>query len=67
MDPTKNRAVQKLLFPGLVATLININRILSIKTVESATNTLVIWVVTTLVIFLAMKIIPQVFNHLTQK
>jgi len=67
MEPTKNRTIQKLLFPGLLATLISINKILSIETAQEAINMIVRLIVITSVIFLAMKIIPQVFNHLTQK
>ena len=67
MDPTKNRVVQKLLFPGLLATLTSINRILSIETAEDAINMVIRLIVITSAIFLAMKIVPQIFNHLTQK
>ena len=67
MDPTKNRTIQKLLFPGFVAVLININKILSIKTAQEATNMMIRLIVITSIIFLAIKIFPRIFNHLTQK
>jgi len=67
MDPTKNRTVQKLLFPVLLAALMNTNRILSIETAEDAINMVIRLIVITSIIFLAIKIFPQIFNHLTQK
>ncbi len=67
MDPAKSRTIQKILIPLFLATLLSLNRLLNIRSVQEAVNVIVRVIALTSFIFIVIKMAPQIFNNLVNK
>ncbi|MBD3365782.1 hypothetical protein GF360_00360 [candidate division WWE3 bacterium] len=64
MNPATNKTLQKILIPLLIATILSINKILNIQSAQQVMRVFVRIFVITSVIFVGIKLVPQIFNHI---